>query len=301
MGPEVRGKAAWKVIGYYLKRAIPFFLLQRQIPMMLGLIVSDRCNLSCRHCRVANTGRPSMPYDLIARKLSEHYAHGFRELYISGGEPFLWREGDRRLEDVVKLAREIGYFHVHVYTNGLSPLESSADMLWVSLDGLKETYARIRGDHFDRVVRNIQNSTHKNIALIYVISAATRDGIKEFLEFTDSLNVMGVMFYFLTPYYGKDELFIPFEERKRIIDELMAFKKEKLPIFNSYAGLRLLQSGRWTRPNRTFAITDIEGDYVCCRYNRPEVCAECGYGTCTEVIALQKFRPSALTTLARFW
>ena len=41
-----------------------------------------------------------------------------RELYFSGGEPMLWRDGGRTLEDAVVEARRIGFFHVHVYTNG---------------------------------------------------------------------------------------------------------------------------------------------------------------------------------------
>ena len=45
---------------------------------------------------------------------------GCRELYLSGGEPMLWRDGSRIEEDIVVEARRLGYFHVHVYTNGCS-------------------------------------------------------------------------------------------------------------------------------------------------------------------------------------
>ena len=53
------------------------------------------------------------------------WARGFRELYFSGGEPMLWRDGDHTLADAIAEAKRIGFFHVHVYTNGLLGLETA--------------------------------------------------------------------------------------------------------------------------------------------------------------------------------
>jgi MoaA/NifB/PqqE/SkfB family radical SAM enzyme len=35
---------------------------------------------------------------------------------LEGGEPFLWRDGQRRLEDIIAYAHAIGYYTVVVYT-----------------------------------------------------------------------------------------------------------------------------------------------------------------------------------------
>ena len=30
----------------------------------------------------------------------------------------LWRDGDHTVEDAIRLARRLGFYHVHLYTNG---------------------------------------------------------------------------------------------------------------------------------------------------------------------------------------
>ena len=96
---------------------------------------------------------------------------GFRELYFSGGEPMLWRDGERTLVDLIAKAKQIGFFHVHVYTNGLLGIETSADLVWVSMDGLPETFKKRRGDYFQQVERVVRESEYRKIALIYVIDS----------------------------------------------------------------------------------------------------------------------------------
>lgn len=293
----------FKRLLFYGKFSLPFFMLQKEVPLVLGLVITDRCELSCKHCRVSNTGRTGLTMEQVRNKLEKYYKRGYRELYIEGGEPFLWNDGPYELNDVVVEAKEMGYFHIHIYTNGLHTLASDADMLWVSVDGLKETYSLIRGNYFDKVLNNIKTSKHCRIAIVYTINNINKEEIKQFLQFikNEKLNVLGVIFYFHTPYYGIDDLFIDFEERKVLIDRIIQYKRQGFPVFNSYAGLKALQSGKWKRPNKTFAITDVEGDYICCRYNSTEVCQDCGYGACTEITEAQKLKPSAVKNLLRFW
>lgn len=287
---------------FYLKYAFPFFILQKDIPLILGLVINDRCNLTCKHCRVSNRAKPDLTMKGILNRLERYYQIGFRELYIEGGEPFLWNDGKYILNDVVDKAKEIGYFHVHIYTNGLFPLKSHADFLWVSVDGLKEEYAKIRGDHFEKVIRNIKKSTHPKICIVYTINTINKEAIKRFLIFTQNqqLNNLGVVFFFHTPYYGYDELFIDFEDRRDIIEKIIQYKRMKLPVFNSYAGLNALKSGKWKRPNRFGAMTDIDGDYICCRFRAKNICENCGYCTFTEITEAQKLKFSAIRNLLKF-
>jgi Fe-coproporphyrin III synthase len=292
---------AVETLWYCLTKAVPWVLLQKREPLILGLVITDNCNLKCKHCRLANTGRAQMVLAVVEQKLRAHHAAGARALYIEGGEPFLWREGDKSIEDVVKLARQIGYLHVAIYTNGILPLASSADQLWVSVDGLQDNFVKLRGNHFDTVMENIRNAQHRKMVIVFVINQWNKKQLRAFLEFSLDLPVMGVMFYFHTPYYGKDELFIEGAERQAILDELMQYKRAGLPVFNSFAGLKLLKSERWPKSNGSWVVTDVDGDYVCCRHNSPEICADCGYASCTEVIAAQRLSPSALANVLRCW
>ncbi|MBN1888680.1 MAG: hypothetical protein JW850_11855 [Thermoflexales bacterium] len=67
-----------------------------------------------------------------AAAMQNTWARGFRELYFSGGEPMLWRDANYTLADAIVEAKRIGFFHVHVYTNGMLGVETSVDLVWVS-------------------------------------------------------------------------------------------------------------------------------------------------------------------------
>jgi MoaA/NifB/PqqE/SkfB family radical SAM enzyme len=243
-----------------------------------------------------------MTWDEITEAMHGAYRRGFRELYFSGGEPTLWRDGDRRLEDLIVEARSIGFFHVHVYTNGLRGLETSADMVWVSMDGLPGTFELRRGDHFAEVERAVRASGHPRVAVIYVIDRNTAGGVVSFLRWVrdSGFPVIGVMFYFHTPYYGYDELYLDRTERAPLIDELLACRRRRLPVLNSITGLRALKSGDWPRRFPIASVLDLDGEFVCCR--APDsVCEDCGYAACTELTELQRLRPSAILGMLRFW
>ncbi|MDY0019462.1 MAG: radical SAM protein [Anaerolineae bacterium] len=308
--PEVEAREAlpairsplWERLRFYAAFLWRFVVLQRQEPLIYGLAVTDRCNLACRGCHVSNTGRPDMTWDQIVAAMGDAWQRGFRELYLSGGEPTLWRDATHTLEDVVVEARRIGFFHVHIYTNGLLGLETSADLVWVSMDGLPGTYDSRRGDHFRQVERAVRAGPHPKTAVIYVIDRNTAPGVEPFLQWVEktAFPVIGVMFYFHTPYYGRDELFLTAEERAPLIDRLLGCIRAGRPVLNSRAGLLALKSGRWPRRFRVAAVRDVGGESACCRAS-DEVCEECGYAACTELTECQRLRPSALLGMLRYW
>jgi hypothetical protein len=108
------------------------------------------------------------------------------------------------------------------------------------------------------------------------------------------------MFYFHTPYYGRDELFLPAEERAPIIDRLLDCIRAGRPVLNSRAGLLALKSGNWPRRFRVAAVRDVDGESVCCRAS-DDICPDCGYAACTELTEVQRLRPSALLGMTKYW
>jgi hypothetical protein len=114
-----------------------------------------------------------------------------------------------------------------------------------------------------------------------------------------ALPVMGVMFYFHTPYYGRDELYLDAAERAPVIDKLLGGIRCGLPVLNSRAGLIALRSGAWARRTPAAAVADVDGESVCCR--APDTCCEdCGYAACTEIVEALRLRPSALLAMGRY-
>lgn len=300
--PAVPRPPTWRMIRHYVPYAFRYAVLRRADPLIYGIAVTDQCNLHCKGCTVANTGRPPLRWDALVAAMEGAYRRGFRELYFTGGEPMLWRDGDRRLEDAVTAARRIGYFHVHVYTNGTRGIATSADTVWVSMDGLPGTFELRRGDHFAEVEHNVRFSGHPRVVVIYVIDRFTASGVRPFLEWVrDSrFPVRGVMFYFHTPYYGYDERYLDAGERSPLIGELLACIRDGLPVVNSAAGLKALRSGRWARRLPVASVLDVDGESVCCRA-ADWVCADCGYAACTELTELQRLRPSTVRNMLRYW
>jgi Fe-coproporphyrin III synthase len=287
---------------FYASYAWRIAVLKRFDPLIYGLDVTGRCNLACAGCHVSNTGRPDMSWDQLAGRLRSAYDRGFRELYFTGGEPMLWRDRDRSLDDAIRLARCIGFFHVHVYTNGTCGLDCGADLVWVSIDGLPGVYETRRGDHFAEVEAAVRAPGHPRAAVVYVIDRYTAAGVEPFLRWVRDtrLPVLGVMAYFHTPYYGRDDRFLAATERAPVLERLLACEREGLPLLNSRAGLLALRSGRWPRRLPLAVVADVDGESVCCR--APDaVCADCGYGACTEITESLRLAPSAVAAMARYW
>jgi Fe-coproporphyrin III synthase len=292
----------WRQLSFYVTFVWRFVVLQRPEPLIYGIALTDRCNLACRGCHVSNTGRRDMTWEQVVAAMQDAWKRGFRELYFSGGEPMLWRDADHTLADAIAAAKRIGFFHVHVYTNGLLGLETPADLVWVSMDGLPGIFDQRRGDHFHQVERAVREGSHPKVAVIYVIDRHTAAGIESFLQWVRETKfpITGVMFYFHTPYYGRDELFLNAEERAPILSRLLGCIRAGLPVINSRAGLLALKSGNWPRRFPIASVVDVDGESVCCRAS-DEICADCGYAACTELTEFQHLRPSALLGMLRYW
>lgn len=286
----------------YAKITADFFCLDRDRPLILGLALTDICNLSCIHCRVGNVYRRHMTWDEVDKVLRDQHGSGARFLYLEGGEPLLWQDGQRRLPEVIRLAREIGYLKVHLYTNGTMPLDSSPDFTWVSVDGLPENYAAIRGSPFDRVWTNIRSGP-RPLAIIFTINTLNWRDIPGILEMArDELPGVRVNFYFHTPYYGLDFLLPSPRLKGEIAETLISLKRSGLPVMNTACGLRALAAVAFRRPLGFTRVVDQTGEYRCCRaVGNPEVCRFCGYSTCAELALLQDFHPGVVRETLRLF
>ena len=82
-------------------------LLREKKPILGTVIVTDRCNLKCRHCSVHDLTSVDHPYEQIRREMELLYHMGVRILFFCGGETFLWHDGARTVRDLVVEAKEM--------------------------------------------------------------------------------------------------------------------------------------------------------------------------------------------------
>ena len=284
----------------YIKVGLDFFILHSGRPNILGLVTNDTCNLHCIDCRVANVNNEIMSLEQVESTLDRYLAKGVRMLYLTGGEPYLWRDGRHRLPDIVRLAHDKGYLRVHVYTNGTIPLSNAPDFTWISIDGIGSTFEKIRGIPLERVLRNARGFEGRH-AVIFTINTVNYETMRETLEYlADELPGAGTMFFFHTPYYGIDDLHLSPAQREYAVDTLLACKKDGLPVLNSKTALTTYLNGTAKTPLCDSWIVDCSGEYRCCRVEGdPDICKDCGYSSGYEIAQARRWRPGAVRTLLR--
>ena len=275
--------SAWYVylLSYYIRSR--FFNIKR--PLLAGLKITHLCNLKCRHCPFWKKEKVSLSFLQVKNSLRHLHNLGVRLVIIEGGEPFLWKDNGYDIRDVVSEAKKL-FFSVGVTTNGTFPLQADADIIWVSIDGLRKTHDLLRGKSFDRIMTNIKKSTHPKIYAHITINKVNQEDIAEMVRYLSS-KVKGLTFQFHYPYTGEnDGLMLTFQERKVILDELIKLKKDGFPLVNSYACLKALKNNEWRCRPWMIASVEPDGRLIqgCYIKGRGQIsCKKCGFSAHTEI------------------
>ena len=287
---------------YGLQYIIDCKLRRKTRPLIRGLVLTNRCNLRCQHCKLAARGQMHLSFGEAIAAIDSFYQAGGRCLYLQGGEPFVWQDSEYALEHIVDYAHRLGFLTVVIYTNGTLPIHTSADTVFVSLDGLQETHDALRGQTFERIMHNMQNSTHPSLYVNYTINQHNKSEIDEFCAYIDGMaHIRGVFFYFHTPYYGHDALYIESDERRRILHRLLDSRK-RYRILNSRAGLQSALRNDWQRPLGICSVYEKGTVYEYCRYSGDaELCSHCGYLSYAEIDQTLKMKPSALCNALKYF
>jgi len=260
-------------------------LIGKKKPLLGGIKLTHDCNLSCIHCPFHKRKTSSLSFPQVLSSLTTLYDWGVRIIIVEGGEPFLWRDGEYDIRNVVAEAKKL-FFSVGVTTNGTFPIEIDSDIVWVSIDGLKETHDRIRGQSFERILANIESSSHPRIYAHVTINSLNWKEVPELVEYL-SPKVKGITVQFHYPYQEvEQDLFLPFRERRKVLDDLIEMKRRGLPIADSCACLEALKNNRWRCRPWMIASVDPNGKLTrgCYVKDRGEIsCERCGFSAHTEI------------------
>ncbi len=303
-----------------------------RIPLVVSMVVTNRCNYSCPYCdRWDGRGRTLKTDELISM-LDEMAAMGTRRVIFTGGEPLIRKD----IFDLINRAKTHG-FKVNVNTNGtLVPKFmdrlKAIDGMTISIDGDHVTHDRIRGDGaFDAAiaaVRAAHDHPHIKIRLSAVVSGESIGAEDALLDIARRERIE----VFFQPaehrLLGSDEvnpLAPPLGRYRETIDHLIAEKEKGAPIANSVSALRYLRA--W--PNgaalpcagsKLFVRVDSDGRVMICgrmgeyeeafsaldygfreAFTRlsPARCPTCWCASRVEVNQAFALRPDALVGLAR--
>lgn len=274
-------------------------ILGKKIPLQTVIFITDFCNLSCKHC-VPETHRGSVmkPYKQIEKELRKAYSLGARFVDFEGGEPTLWKDGDLALNDLYLLAKLIGYFTCTLTTNGQNLFNDSiADSIWVSVDGYKSVHDKIRGaGAFEKLNTSITASDHEAININMAINRINKDSVKDTMEYAKKHpNIKMISLNFHTPYPGTEDMMLDWDERCKIIDDVIEYKKKKYPIMNSKSGLRTMKKRNYKKYCWISSFILMDGQYLNeCPGKTLNICDKCGFCMSGEMHSLMRFKPDTI-------
>ncbi|MGB8021282.1 MAG: radical SAM protein [Candidatus Nanopelagicales bacterium] len=294
----------WGELGWFGMTTV---LLRRKDPIVGSIIITDRCNLACKHCAVGNIRRTDYPYPRVLSDMRSLHASGVRILFLYGGEPFLWHDRGATLRDLVLAARDIGFLLVNIVTNGTHGLAiPEADLILVSLDGTREHHDEIRGHNYDRVLESISAAPADNLCLYMAINRINRGDIEQVCQTALSLDhVKAVSFNFHTPYPGTEHLTLSLDQRRECCVRIRRMMDLGYPVLNMPSALPYIAENSAKVPCYQCVVVEDGQQWACGRcIDIPGLCQECGYFFAAELSLLFSGNPrvviDALRTYRRF-
>lgn len=281
---------------------IKSIVFKEKKPILGTIILTDYCNLSCKHCAVNNINKKMHSYESIINEMKRFYSIGIRILFFCGGETLLWQDKGKNIRDLIKEARKIGFYIVNVVTNGTVTLDiPEADVIFLSLDGMKDTHNLIRGDTYDTIMKNIDDASNSNICIYMAVNKLNFKEVQEVVEFADkNPNISSISFNFHTPYKGTEYLTLSREEKLEVVSKIKELIKKKMPIFNLYSALDVYLKDSWNRPCYQCIVSEEGKIYNCGRCIEIEgLCRECGYLFAVEFSLLFNGNVRAITDMIR--
>lgn len=287
---------------HFASFGIKTILFRKQEPILGTVIVTDKCNLHCKHCSVNNITAVLYPYQQILGEMRQLYDMGVRILFFCGGETFLWRDGDYTLRDLVIEAKRMGFLIVNVVTNGTYPLDlPEADLILLSLDGDREHHNAIRGDTYDTIFQNIRNATADNICFYMAINQINKDSVRDVcLAARDTPHVKAVSFNFHTPYPDTKELALSKEEKAQCCRTIAQMMEEGAPVFNLKSAFPYLIDNSFPTPCHQCVVMENGELSTCGRcIHVPGLCQQCGYFFVAEYTLLFQGNPKVIIEMLR--
>ena len=295
-----------KTLGHYIYLAQWFVrarFLGRRAPLQTVLFITDKCNLRCKHCSVyGSAGNHQRSFDDIVADMRYSYQLGSRFIDLEGGEPTLWKQDGRTINDLIDAALEIGFFSITVTTNAQQDFSwIHPQSIWVSMDGVGEYHDRVRGEGtFARLEKNIAASGFKHICVNMVVNALNYESVDAAIEYAkNNPAIEQISINFHTPYPGTEYLKLSKEKEVEIIDKVLEYKRRGYPIMNSRSGLKLMKRNTLGEVNlgkecfvTNFIYTD--GSRGLCLGYGTEQCRVCGFCMAGEMASVFTFKPDTI-------
>lgn len=287
---------------HFARFGIRTILFRKKDPILGTIILTDKCNLHCRHCSVNNITAVIYPYRQIRDEMRQLYQMGIRILFFCGGETFLWADSGKTLRDLVIEAKQMGFLIVNVVTNGTFPLDlPEADLILLSLDGDRGRHNAIRGDTYDLIFEHIRRAPADNICFYMAVNQINKDAVRAVcLAARDTEHVRAVSFNFHTPYPDTEELALSGGEKAACCQVIAEMMDQGAPVFNLKSAFPYLIENSFPTPCRQCVVMENGKLSTCGRcVEVPGLCERCGYFFVAEYTLLFRGNPRVIAEMLR--
>ncbi len=295
-------------LAHYARYFVRTRVLGKRDPLVGGINITSYCNLACAHCPYVGS---DVPREHLTRAQLEQMMEGFlqrgvRILFLQGGEPTLWHDGDYRFNDLVRDAKK-QFYKVACVTNAILPIDNPCDLVWISVDGSPEVHDRVRGQgSYATMAKNVAESRnpnmYANITLSKINAHDLEANVRNIVETMP--RIKGISVNFQIPYPGVEEHTLDYAARAAAVERIVALKRQGYPILNSETAFRLMLKPGWNKTHWLIHLAHPNGMVVegCgARLVDPRICENCGYGVMAEVQAVYNGSPSAILEAFRLF
>jgi len=245
-----------------------------------------------------NEENSCISFDAAIKVIGRLKELGCQIIVFEGGEPLLWKDGLHTFSDLVSYTKD-KFLCTAVTTNGTFPLDVPADIVWVSIDGTKEIQDRLRSSSFDRILHNLNNTTHHKIFIHFTANRENQHDMEPLFNTLSKIkSVKGITLQLVYPYnQGEEDLSLSYDERKTVIEKAIGLKKSGVPVLNSTSRLKAMIDNTWKCHDGILINADPDASITsgCYVKNRGEIfCKDCGFTPVAEASGALDLLPGSI-------
>jgi MoaA/NifB/PqqE/SkfB family radical SAM enzyme len=286
-------KNIFSLFSFFISRKIK----RKKPPLLASFKLTYLCNLTCKACPFHFKSKEkdkSISWKKATGVIDQLQKEGCKIVVFEGGEPFLWKDGEKKINDLVNYCRG-KFICVAVTTNGTYSLNINSDIIWVSIDGKRETHNILRNNSFDQLVKNINETKHKKILVHYTINRENWNEIEEnIISLSKIISFKGITYQFFYPYnQGEEDLLLSKQKRKEAVFKIIKLKEKGYNILNSKKTLLKMIDNKWKCHEDLLTNIDPDGTitngcYVTKRGRKN--CENCGFTPVAEASGALDFK-----------
>ncbi|HHT9133823.1 MAG TPA: radical SAM protein [Candidatus Avalokitesvara rifleensis] len=222
----------------FAKEILKGHILQKNIPVLVTLCVTNRCNLKCIYCYEECFKRPERDFttEEVLSLVDELSEMGTKYISINGGEALLRDD----IETIIDRINEKNIL-CHLSTNGiLIPKKINAvrkmDSLSISIDGARGSNDLNRGTGtYDKIIEAFKSlkANHVNFQTSTVVTKNNENAVDEIMDLALNYGFSAQFSLLRRQDSPNKDIGLEDDQIKALVQRIMDYKEKGFPVFFS--------------------------------------------------------------------